>query len=214
VAAPHPPARARARASAGRPSSSPTSVAARLKIADDAPLGFRDLKVTTAAQNAALLDGFEVRPVASGATAPTQVAGGASSSGPSSTCSDRARPSASLLKGKRGVSAKHGRLGLHGRASDRGCVAAISVRGAVARVEVAISRTAGKRKCRFVAASGKLTSARSCSKPVWLKAKGTTTWSLSTKRRLPRGTYTIQVRARDAAGNRQARAAKRTQRVA
>jgi hypothetical protein len=91
-------------------------------------------------------------------------------------------------------------------------VAAISVTGRVARVEVAISRKAGKR-CRFVAASGKLTSARSCAKPVWLKAKGTTRWSLTTKRALPRGTYTIQVRSRDAAGNRQAKEVTRTQRV-
>ena len=36
------------------------SAVARLRIADDAPLGFRDLKVTTGAENAALLDGFEV----------------------------------------------------------------------------------------------------------------------------------------------------------
>jgi hypothetical protein len=64
-----------------------------------------------------------------------------------------------------------------------------------------------------VAASGKLTSARKCSRPVFLKAKGTTTWSLTTKRRLGPGTYTIQVRARDAAGNRQATAAKRTLRL-
>jgi len=64
-----------------------------------------------------------------------------------------------------------------------------------------------------VARSGELTNARRCSKPLWLKAKGTTTWSLTTKRRLPRGTYTIQVRARDVAGNRQAKAANRTQRV-
>jgi Matrixin len=194
--------------------SSPTSVVARLKIAGDAPLGFRDLKVTTAAQNAALLDGFEITPVpvATGPT-PTLAGGGASSSGLPSRCSDRSRPSASLLQGRQGVRAKHGRLSLRGRASDKGCVAAISVRGAVARVEVAISRTAGKRRCRFVAAGGKLTAARSCSRPVWLKAKGTTHWSLSTKRRLPRGTYTIQVRARDAAGNRQAKATNRTQRV-
>jgi hypothetical protein len=194
--------------------SSPTSVVARLKIAADAPLGFRDLKVTTAAQNAALLDGFEITPVpgAAGPT-PTPAAGAASSSGLTSRCSDRSRPSASLLKGRQGVRAKRGRLSLRGRASDKGCVATISVRGAVARVEVAISRTAGKRRCRFVAAGGKLTTARSCSRPVWLKAKGTTYWSLSTKRRLPRGTYTIQVRARDAAGNRQAKATSRTQRL-
>ena len=116
------------------------------------------------------------------------------------------------MNGKRGVSASHGRLHLRGRASDTGCVAAVSVAGRVVRVEVAISLAAG-RKCRFVTASGALTRARSCAKPVWLKAKGTTAWSLTTKRRLPRGTYAVQVRARDAAGNRQARATKRTQRV-
>jgi hypothetical protein len=76
----------------------------------------------------------------------------------------------------------------------------------------AISRKAGK-KCRFVAASGRLTSARKCSKPVFLKAKGTTTWSLSVKRKLPRGSYTVLVRARDAAGNLQSTAAKRSLRV-
>jgi hypothetical protein len=193
--------------------SSPTSVVARLRIANDAPLGFRDLKVTTGAQDATLLDGFEVTPPASAATQPAPAAGGSSSSSPPTRCSDRSRPSGSLLKGKQGVRARQGRLTLHGRASDKGCVAAISVAGAVARVEVAISRTASRHRCRFVAASGKLTSARSCAKAVWLKAKGTTTWSLSTKRRLPGGTYTILVRVRDAAGNQQAKAAKRTQRV-
>jgi hypothetical protein len=91
-------------------------------------------------------------------------------------------------------------------------VAAISVAGAVARVEVAIARKAGRR-CRFVTATGGLTSARSCSKPVWLRARGTSRWSLSTKRRLPNGAYAIEVRARDAAGNRQARIATRTLRL-
>jgi Quinohemoprotein amine dehydrogenase, alpha subunit domain III len=207
--------------------SSPTSAVARLKIAGAAPLGFRDLKVTTGAQDAALLNGFEVKPAAPVVSKPTPTptptagasgapppAGGPPGTGPPSTCSDRSRPSASFLKGKQGVRAKHGRLRLRGRASDKGCAAAVSVEGGVARVEVAISRAASRHRCRFVARSGKLTSARSCSKPVLLKAKGTTKWSLSTKRRLPRGTYTIQLRARDVAGNRQAKAAKRIQRVA
>ena len=66
----------------------------------------------------------------------------------------------------------------------------------------------------LVTAGGGLTKARSCSKPVWPKAKGTTTWTFATKRRLPRGTYTIQVRAGDVAGNRQVKLAKRTQHVA
>jgi hypothetical protein len=64
-----------------------------------------------------------------------------------------------------------------------------------------------------VGANGRLTAARRCSQPVWLKATGTTRWSLTTKRALPRGTYTIRVRALDRAGNRQAKAALRTQRV-
>src|SRR5436190_349114 len=65
-----------------------------------------------------------------------------------------------------------------------------------ARVEVAISGTAGRNRCRFVDRSGRLTTPRRCAKPVWLKAKGTANWSLSTKVRLLRGTYTIQVRPR------------------
>jgi hypothetical protein len=182
---------------------SPTAATARLRIAPDAPLGFRDLKVTTGVEDAALLDGFEVRPVAA-----QQGGGGA---GPT-TCSDTARPQASFLKGKKGAGAKKRKLSLHGRASDAGCVAQIAVAGKVARVEVAISRKAGK-KCRFVAANGKLGKARGCSKPVFLKAKGTTTWSLSLKRKLPRGSYTVLVRARDAAGNLQGKAAKRTVRI-
>jgi hypothetical protein len=195
--------------------SGPTSVVARLRIAADAPLGFRDLKVTTGAQDAALLDGFEVRPVAaggaSGSGGGTAGAGSSRGGGAQGTCTDRARPTASLLKGRRGVSVAHRKLALHGRASDRGCTAAIAVAGRVARVEVAISRAAGRR-CRFAAATGKLGKARSCSKPLWLRAKGTTSFSLSLKRALPRGSYTIQVRAVDAAGNR-AKVVKRTQRV-
>jgi hypothetical protein len=192
--------------------SSPTSVVARLKIAGNAPLGFRDLKVTAGAQDASLLDGFEVTAVPQAPTGPAPAASASSASGRPSTRSDRSRPTAALLKGKRGASATHGKLLLHGRASDTGCVAAISVAGKVVRVEVAISRKSG-RKCRFLTAAGGLTKARSCSKPVWLKAKGTTAWTFATKRRLPRGTYAIQVRARDAAGNRQAAVATRTQKV-
>jgi hypothetical protein len=167
---------------------SPTSAVARLRIAPTAPLGLRDLRVTTGTQSAALLHGFEVRG--------------------QSTCTDTAKPSASFLKGKKGARAKKRKLQLHGHAHDDGCVAAISVAGRVARVDVAISRKAG-RKCRFVTRSGKLTTARKCSKPVFLKAKGTTSWSLTTKRKLPKGAYTILARARDAAGNRQAKPAKR-----
>jgi hypothetical protein len=99
------------------------------------------------------------------------------------------------------------RLRLSGRAGDAGCGAA------VARVEVSISRAAGRGECRFVDARGRLTRARSCARPVRLRATGTASWRLATKRKLPRGSYAIQVRAVDAAGNVQARPARRTQRV-
>jgi hypothetical protein len=181
--------------------SSPTSAVARISVAAGAPLGFRDVKVTTDAQDAALLDGFEVKPApaatptpAPGATPAPTPPGGASPA-----CSDRPAPRATLSK----VGAKRRRLKLQGRASDTGCA------GRVARVEVAVSRAAGRGRCRFMASGGSLTKARPCSKPVFVKAKGTARWSFAARRALPRGTYTIQVRARDAAGNRQARPAKR-----
>jgi hypothetical protein len=175
---------------------SPTSATARLRIAPGAPLGFRDLRVTTGVEAAALLDGFEVTPVG------TQQGGGGQPA-----CTDTTQPAASFLKGRKGAAAKQRKLALHGRASDTGCGA-----GTVARVEVAIARKVGK-KCRFVTAGGKLGKARGCSRPLFLKAKGTTAWSLRLKRKLPRASYTVLVRARDAAGNLQSKAAKRTLRV-
>jgi hypothetical protein len=180
--------------------SSPTAAVARLRIAADAPLGFRDLRVTTGAEDAALLDGFEVR--AAGGQAPAAPpAPGAPPARPA--CVDRTAPSATV----RSVTVRRGKLRLSGRASDAGCGAA------VARVEVSISRSAGRRKCRFVDVRGRLTRARSCSKPVRLRGTGRTSWSFATRHKLPRGSYAIQVRAVDAAGNVQARPVKRTQRV-
>jgi hypothetical protein len=165
----------------------PTSAVARLKIAPTAALGFRDLRVTTGVHDAALLDGFEVTPARSHP----------------SPCIDRTPPAAAFGS----VRVKKRKLRLRGTAGDGGCAAS-----AVARVEVAISRKAGRR-CRFVTRSGKLSRARACGKPVWLKARGTTSWSLAPKRKLPRGTYTLRVRARDIADNVQSRAAKRTRRI-
>jgi hypothetical protein len=167
-----------------------TSVVARLKIAATAPVGFRDLRVTTGVQDAALLDGFEIVPAKARPGQP-------------SPCVDTTPPAATFSAAR----AKKGKLRLRGGAGDTGCAAST-----VARVEVAISRKAG-RKCRFVTRSGRLSGPRKCTKPVWLKAKGTTSWSLATKRRLRRGSYTLRVRARDIAGNVQARPARRTLRV-
>ena len=176
-----------------------TSVRAQLRIAADAPLGFRDLKVTTGPVAAVLLDGFEITPSSSSPShtptpTPTPIATPAATSTPAPpvVCADRTPPVASISSAR----VKKRKLRLRGRASDPGCG------GGVARVEVAISRKAGS-KCRFIGASGR----RSCAKPVFLKAKGTTTWSLTIK--LPRGSYTLQLRARDRAGNLQRAVTKR-----
>jgi hypothetical protein len=167
---------------------SPTSIVARLQISPTAPVGLRDLRVATGTQNAVLARGFEVKAL-------------------TTSCTDDVAPASSLLKGKKGARAKKRKLVLHGRAHDDGCAA-----GKVARVDVAISRKAGS-KCRFVTRSGKLTSARKCTRRVFVKARGTTSWSLTSKRKLPKGSYTVLVRARDAAGNAQSRLTKRKVRV-
>jgi hypothetical protein len=168
---------------------SPSSAVARVAVAAGAPLGFRDLRVSTGAQTAELLDGFEITPArAIPRPAP---------------CADHTPPTASIGRAR----AKKRRLRIRGRASDSGCAAS-----AIARVEVAIARKAGRR-CRFVKRSGKLTLRRACSRALFLAANGAASWSLTARRRLPRGTYIIRVRARDSAGNLQAPPAKRTVRV-
>ena len=89
---------------------------------------------------------------------PPPPAGGGS--GPPATCADATRPKATLSK----ASAKQRKLRLSGRASDAGC-------SSLARVDVAISRKAGRR-CRFVTAAGRLTKARKCSKRVFAAREG------------------------------------------
>ena len=138
--------------------------------------------MTTGAQAAALLDGFQVTPAVPPPVPP--IATPAATATPAPTCVDRTAPVARISSAR----VKKHKLQLRGRATDAGCG------GGVARVEVAISRKAGS-KCRFIGAGGR----RSCAKPVFIKAAGTTTWSLTVK--LPRGSYTLQFRARDRAGN-------------
>jgi len=164
---------------------SPTSATAQLRIAAGAPLGFRDLKVTTGPVAAVLLDGFEVTPAVPPAATPIATpAATAAPAPPAPACVDRTPPVARISSAR----VKRHKLQLRGRASDTGCG------GALARVEIAISRKDGK-KCRFVGAAGR----RPCAQPVFLRATGTASWSLAVK--LPRGSYTVQLRARDRAGN-------------
>ena len=104
-------------------------------------------------------------------------------------CDDRTKP-ASRWKGRlsrRGVTVR-------GTARDAGCD------GTIKRVMVAVARERG-RKCSFLNGRGKVGKARSCRKPRYVTAKGTSSFSLRIKGRLLPARYRIAVRAVDGAGN-------------
>jgi hypothetical protein len=80
-----------------------------------------------------------------------------------------------------------------GLAFDRTCPSG------VARVDVAVARTAGPGRCRFVTARGRLTRVRRCRRPVLIRAEGREAWVALA--RLPRrGRYRVTARAVDRAG--------------
>jgi hypothetical protein len=108
---------------------------------------------------------------------------------------DDIAPVSRFVKARRVVSS-HSRLRLRGVTSDPGATSAVS------RVEVAVARLRGGR-CRFVARNGRLGRARSCSRRVYLRARGRASWELGLARRLPRGRYRAWARGVDAAGNRE-----------
>lgn len=116
-------------------------------------------------------------------------------------CADKKRPRSRLSRARSRIGSK--RLVVRGSASDRGCKATSKTRrrrGAVRKVTVAVARRAGAR-CRFYSATGRLSSARSCSRPIGIKARGTTSWRVTMKGSFPSGAYRVSVRARDGAGN-------------
>lgn len=108
-------------------------------------------------------------------------------------CTDVTPPSARLAKLKltrKGVK-------LTGKASDRACGKA----GTITRVSVSVARKVGK-KCAFLLARGKFAKPGSCSGRRGLQlAKGTRSFSLAVKGKVPRGRYVVRVEAADAAGN-------------
>jgi hypothetical protein len=84
-----------------------------------------------------------------------------------------------------------GRLRLRGTARGEGC--------AIRQVRVAIGRKVGK-QCRFMRANGRFGARRSCLRTQYVRARGTTRWSLNKRVRLPRGSYLVWSRAIDSAG--------------
>jgi hypothetical protein len=114
-----------------------------------------------------------------------------------SGCTDRTAP-VSKFPRKRAVRASRNRLSLTGTASDRGCRAHGA--GRVKNVRVAVARRVGER-CRFLRGKRGFAKPRSCSKRIFLAAKGTTHWRFAFRGHLAKGRYSAYVRGTDAAGN-------------
>ena len=112
-------------------------------------------------------------------------------------CRDTKVPHASLPRRNLRRS-RRGRISLKGTARDRGC--GKRGKGKVVRVFVSVAKLQGH-TCRFVQKNGKLARARSCRLPILLRAKGTSHWKFTLKRRLHRGRYRAWARAVDSAGN-------------
>jgi len=113
-----------------------------------------------------------------------------------SGCRDRWAPLSAFSR--RSLRASKRRLVLRGTARDRGCGARGT--GRVMRVTVAVARLSGSR-CRFMRSVTGFLSSRSCTRATYIKARGTSRWHLTMRRRLPSGTYRAYVRAVDSAGN-------------
>jgi hypothetical protein len=102
-------------------------------------------------------------------------------------CRDRTKPLTALKRP--GVKLSRKRVSVHGTARDRGCAGLRVVLVSVARPQ--------KGGCRFLLANGRLSRKRGCSRWVELRARGTRTWKLQLRARLPRGAYRVRARAVD-----------------
>jgi hypothetical protein len=72
----------------------------------------------------------------------------------------------------------------------------------VRRVEVTVQRKAGGR-CRWMTAKGTVAVRKRTCRTVWLPARGTTAWTLTLRRGLPKGAWTVRSRATDRTGARE-----------
>jgi hypothetical protein len=108
-------------------------------------------------------------------------------------CVDTTRPTTRVLTSARSAVKQHV---LHGTAEDQGCPTSF-----VAAVSVSVEFKHGK-QCQFLGRGARISrKSASCSRPHWLSAHGTATWSLRLPKRLPAGSYQVLTRAVDSAGN-------------
>jgi hypothetical protein len=105
-------------------------------------------------------------------------------------CSDSTRPSSGF-----GVTSARAAVRSHvlrGTARDTGC--------GVAMVTASVARQHGTR-CEYLTPARRLSHPVKCGHSHFLVASGTSRWSLTLPRHLPRGTYLVRTRAIDFAGN-------------
>jgi hypothetical protein len=146
----------------------------------------------------------------------TGTGGGSTASGPAPTgpgnsvCGDRVEPRSSVSR--KSLRATRRRIALSGRTIDRVCdtgTAHSAFHGKVARVTVSVARILSRTRCQFLTAKGRLTPARSCSRPVNIPvrtrfiggASNKTSWRFSRKVSIRPGRYRISVRGTDAVGH-------------
>jgi dienelactone hydrolase len=109
-----------------------------------------------------------------------------------------ARPTSRINKRRLRVTRR--RILISGTASEKPCRSAKAAARRKERVHtvwVSLSVSARHHRCRFLRANGRLTKARSCLRPVELRARGTRHWHLSRRQRVPRGRYSVRSDAVD-----------------
>jgi hypothetical protein len=124
--------------------------------------------------------------------------------GAAAACGAKGLPRASVSRGTLRASRRRALI-TSGRAIAFRCVSNRRRPGKVGRVEVSVARKSGKR-CRHLNSRGNLGRTQSCAKSDWLRAKlghqrnGKVPWTFKGRKKLPRGSYVMVVRAVDSTG--------------
>jgi hypothetical protein len=129
-------------------------------------------------------------------------AGGQLPSGRPQDCVDTTAPAAKARRAS--LRASRAGVRLRGTAADRGCRNGhlnVALKHGVKSVLVAIGLRSGA-KCRFLRARGGMTAPNSCSRPLFLRARGAERWSFRSRGSLRAGSYFAYIRALDRKGNR------------
>jgi hypothetical protein len=122
------------------------------------------------------------------------------------TCSSR--PTSRIAK--RRTRASHTRLFVTGTALGGSCAsisAATRRRESLKHVYVIVYRPAGHGRCQFLERNGHVSRTRRCSKPIELRARGTSKWKLRLSITVPAGRWFIRSDAVNHAGQHQRRSA-------